>query len=119
MTNDDRIRNEYDVDLIHRKSVLDKLCEHCRTEFDGNCPNPYGRCKEYEVIDQIPQFPFKHGHWIDTRIQEVKECSECGDWYTMPLLFVNDIPHVYPYNFCPNCGADLRETFEADESEEE
>ena len=42
----------------------------------------------------------KRGKWITQQFSSWAECSECHDWY--------DIESVQ-YNFCPNCGADMRE----------
>lgn len=38
-----------------------------------------------------------HGYWEDCRIRGTltQSCSVCGD----------DCGVLYPYNFCPNCGA--------------
>jgi rubrerythrin len=48
------------------------------------------------VVTEISSIE-KRGKWIDNGDCEYL-CSECG----MSLLFE---PH---YNFCPNCGADMR-----------
>ena len=63
------------------------------------------------VIEQIPAAdvrPVVHGHWISTKEAEdmgdiMKEftCSVCGccEW---------DCTESESFNFCPNCGADMR-----------
>ena len=40
------------------------------------------------------------GHWIwyEVRGQMLPYCSECG----------NGLDVIYEYNFCPDCGADMR-----------
>ena len=45
--------------------------------------------------------PLPKGHWINYKDEH--RCSECnevitGDWY-----------EEYWYDFCPNCGADMRD----------
>ncbi len=41
--------------------------------------------------------PVVHGHWEECEIRGTltQSCSVCG----------NDCGVLYPYNFCPNCGA--------------
>lgn len=41
-----------------------------------------------------------HGEWKEMwhSGKDVYSCSECFEAYKMPIL----------YNFCPNCGADMR-----------
>lgn len=51
-----------------------------------------------EIIDSIPSAdvrPNIHGHWIAT--PECDTCSECH------------FKVVAGFNFCPHCGADMRE----------
>jgi Zn finger protein HypA/HybF involved in hydrogenase expression len=58
------------------------------------------------------------GHWIEKEVfdnqdSEVIEsyqsarCSHCGKYHTTPYSYFFD-----NYNFCPNCGADMRERSE-------
>lgn len=46
----------------------------------------------------------KRGKWIPHEDEDGEhygdKCSECGEWYVMPYGKTN---------FCPNCGADMRE----------
>lgn len=59
-----------------------------------------------EVIDNQPEQPSRQkGHWvgIDDEPCDVYECDRCGTTYdTVDNTW--DLP-----NFCPNCGADMRE----------
>lgn len=88
-------------DLISRSGLLNKwnaLSERGRTEFD-------------QVIMTQPTIeavPVVHGEWkfcdISTSYLEPPsgdtcECSVCG--------FIIDVSETN-YNFCPNCGADMR-----------
>ena len=51
--------------------------------------------------------PNIHGHWerptgkITPFGDETIQCTECG--------FFTEEDSIYVYNFCPNCGADMRE----------
>lgn len=47
----------------------------------------------------IEAVPVVHGHWSRTDdLEETFMCSVCG----------YDTEDYIPYNFCPNCGADMQ-----------
>ena len=47
----------------------------------------------------------KYGKWIQKGdYHYILNCSECEEPYRMPYDFK---ANVYPYNFCPNCGANM------------
>ena len=86
-------------DLINREALKRVIRIEC---------NPYGAPTiEYEsgkrvleLIDRAPAFDITarpKGEWIG---QGVKRCSRC-DW----LIASEDL---WQYNFCPNCGSDMR-----------
>ena len=55
----------------------------------------------------------KKGEWQDCEVIDIEDttiedvqsqrCSVCGRYLTTPYLY-----YFKPYNFCPNCGADMR-----------
>lgn len=53
----------------------------------------------------------KRGEWEDVVSDDneflIHACSVCGHGYHMPFDFKGNI---YFHNFCPNCGADMRDT---------
>jgi hypothetical protein len=56
----------------------------------------------------------RHGKWIKDR--DTLKCSECGFGYFPASCFFGDgcCKHTeykgdYKFNFCPDCGADMRE----------
>ncbi len=66
-----------------------------------------------QYIKALPTVePEKHGRWIvcddlyktiDGRVFDgYRECSVCGEMY----------PYFPEHNYCPNCGADMREVSE-------
>ena len=64
------------------------------------------RIKVIEAIDNTPTIEPKHGRWLETDYvdsddQPMCRCSECD------YLF-----NWTGWNFCPNCGADMRESKE-------
>lgn len=62
------------------------------------------RHKDCPLVSASDMRPVVHGRWIEFETDwppRRNRCSECG-YTTNPWL-----AHVY--NFCPNCGADMRE----------
>ena len=54
------------------------------------------------LMPSIDAVPIVRGHWnIDKSFMPfISTCSECGAVY--------DIDGVFEWNYCPNCGADMR-----------
>lgn len=89
LTDDDK-----EVIRIHLNAFKEKLCNQYR----------WNEAKEYEeLIDRLMnlQPERKKGKWINRSLNicypewERYTCSECGK-------------HSYIYDYCPNCGADMR-----------
>ena len=65
------------------------------------------------IIKDEPTIEPEHGTWQEKSIETVAEsgitevqaarCSKCGKYHTTPYLYYFD-----EYNFCPNCGSDMR-----------
>ena len=91
-------------DLIEREAVLDAICDNCKFETDLERYMACSTCKDVEMIKAIPSARPK-GEWMP--IIEANEfgeayqagiyCSECGETLGCGA------------NFCPFCGADMRE----------
>ena len=95
-------------DLISRHEAIDALCDNC-DNVQAVCA--HYPCKQYKAIEVLPsaQPERKKGHYIGEAdgyadgelVYDIWSCSECGcyfeDWDEQPT-----------YNFCPNCGADMR-----------
>ena len=95
-------------DLISKQQAIRWVKTEC---------NPYGKpTLEFEsgkkVIEHLEQMPSAQperikGHWIDAVIPNdsgglpVIVCDKCNTFF--PLQFGDG------HNFCPNCGADMRE----------
>lgn len=54
-------------------------------------------------IEHLPSAQ-KKGHWIEDEDGDGRHCSECGSDYCYLISRCEE------YNFCPNCGADMRES---------
>ena len=87
--------------------------------------HPYSKGKNIptaEVLDMLSRIPaadvqpVKHGENIATEYDEVDQfvCSECGielqNWVRVERDEDDgdETHHEYRFNFCPNCGADVR-----------
>ena len=103
-------------DLISRQAAIDAMKEH-RALYCDNTPDAFSKLSHAEksrvdeldtaiaTLVNLPPAEPNRGTWIDTGSNEgwyAREyrCSECGD--TM----------LGEANYCPNCGADMREVTE-------
>ncbi len=99
-----------DFDVISRQVAIDAVkayftdCQIEDADWHGN-----GIEYELESLPSVDAVPIKHGHYVGEAdgyangelVYDVWKCSECGcvfeDEYEKPT-----------YNYCPNCGADMR-----------
>lgn len=107
-------------DLIRRQAAIDAICEECHMETD------YHRCEGYKkdsrwceystALNDLPsaQPERKKRKWVEVAVTDgydkdgiktlisVMQCDQCG-------FIVNAVEgHMAQYNYCPNCGADMR-----------
>ena len=99
-------------DLISRQAAIEAVME-C---YDNDELFEVYEEKLRELPPSQPEQPEpKRGEWLERDvIDEPKgkhitqwqsaRCSVCGRYHTTPYLY--SFTH---YNFCPNCGADMRE----------
>jgi len=75
-----------------------------------------------EITNRLPSadvVEVKHGKWKHNKNNDVIKCSECG-FGIMDSTFVWKIRNCCgtiednPFNFCPDCGADMREREESE-----
>lgn len=99
------------TDYISREKAIEIICGQCA--FKDACDaGVEPRCSYYIRISQSSAAdvrPVVRGHYIGeydgyadgNPVYDMWYCSECGccfeDWDEKPT-----------YNFCPNCGADMR-----------
>jgi hypothetical protein len=109
---DDYISRE---EFIEQKRKL--YCENCSRRKDSKGKTVYEigdapcrACGIGDVLDDLDDFPAAdvrpvvRGKWIDA-VQSCHDsphviCSMCGEYYWR---------YFNKFNFCPNCGADMRE----------
>ena len=96
-------------DLISRQAAIDALREYL---IGKRCPDDGTltcRLIENEVINKLPPIQPKRGKWIKTaRWGRVYYCDQCRNY----LDFDGVNAGRGSTNFCPNCGADMREVTE-------
>ena len=92
-------------DLIRRRDVVKVICENCKLETDFDRYRACGICRHVEAINSIPSAERK-GEWISEsgKIASFWVCSECD----FPATVADEINDIKYFNFCPNCGADMR-----------
>ena len=90
----------------------EELKEHCEKQIEScemwakhKGEEPHGNIyEEHKLILELLEQEPRKGHWIDrwdkVLLCEDKNCSVCG--YLAQTK----------YNYCPNCGADMREAKE-------
>lgn len=96
---------------IKREAAIRVICDCCAVCADIECcdyaKGSYGGCKEIEGIRAIPAADVKlvvRGKWKDA-VQGAHDsphvrCSICGEYFWR---------YFRDFDFCPNCGADMRE----------
>ncbi|MGI5958997.1 MAG: hypothetical protein ACOX60_06250 [Massiliimalia sp.] len=93
---DEYINKEEALNEIRRKCICGYL------PFRSNTPEGIMIYEVIRVIDSMPAAdvrPVVRGKWVKTDVG-IYECSICAHPET--------VHEVLRYNFCPNCGADMR-----------
>ena len=106
-------------DLISRQAAIDAIVNRETTTTKGTeYLDGYAKC-QHDILDIINQLPSaqperKKGKWVEVAVTDgydkdgiktwisVMQCDQCG-------FIVNAVEgHMAQYNYCPNCGADMR-----------
>ena len=93
-------------DLISRQAAINGADEIIRRDRSGNNDVVKAMTAWKEWVKALPSAEPKKGKWIPSEegSTEAGSCSNCG-WTA--YLYENDVVGM-PY--CPNCGADMRES---------
>lgn len=92
-------------EYIEKEAALNSVCYDCCEQ--AFCGSP---CVDYERISGLPPAdvkPVVKGEWIeapDYLFDNVYTCSACGSEFVLEA----GTPEDNEYNFCPNCGAEMR-----------
>ena len=108
-------------DLIRRSDAIKAIANlHILADeekiFKVYADNPHSMTTDFEgtlidainAIKSIPTIEPKRGRWIGGDV--LTNCSICGEAWDLKYLggqemwYTGELP-----NFCPNCGADMRE----------
>ena len=81
--------------MIYLDDAIGAVSKACH-EFRGI----FGECKDGLLALPSAQPERKKGKWIDNTF-----CSECGWIHEVESGFIGSVKR---FNFCPNCGADMR-----------
>lgn len=113
----DKARNGFEVDdgmddLISRRAAIDAVCmewcgvkhQDCKHPFDVEKDDDYW-CDGCETalltLSDLPSAEPKTGEWVWSKDNASWCCGTCG-------CVFEEIEWKPEYNFCPNCGADMR-----------
>lgn len=83
---------EWTVNSVTIGDILDSVCDDYPVHESSQAK---GKWLEREV----------HGKGnVDIEEWQSAKCSACGRYHTTPYMY-----YYTDYNYCPNCGADMRE----------
>ena len=104
--------------------ALIPMMKYATTDSEvGIFPIKIGLNDIVKVINDMPTADVREnvrGEWLEREVTEdvgqgIQEwqqarCSVCGKWHTTPYMY-----YFSDYNFCPNCGADMKGEKHADD----
>jgi hypothetical protein len=106
-------KNDLGADCISRADALALYCDKCGLY---NC---ISKCASYRAVEKMPSVTPqpKKGHWIESDYgnmitQHRWYCSECGGIHNDPESGKWREVFDFKYDYCPLCGADMREVEE-------
>ena len=92
-------------DYIDREAAIESLCCDCSATRDCR---PGERCVDYQRLKAIPAADVverKKGEWVP--VTNGRGGSECNLCHVYAPSYKSG--REYRSNFCPNCGAEMRE----------
>ena len=104
------LKAKTDGDLISRQDAIDAVDRVDEAHMRLKGRPMLGWCTLLDEIESLPSAEPKTGEWIQKDMYADRFCSEC-DYAVWDS-------EAEEYNFCPNCGADMR-CGESDERREE
>ena len=113
-------------DAISREAVINEI-QHAEINFTITSKVDFSEYKKeiQEIIDHIVEAqinavnelpsvqPSRKGHWIEEDMFDgdvAYRCSACNELFCI----IEGTPKDNEYNFCPNCGAEMRGDTDAD-----
>ena len=104
--------NPNSLDCISRQAAINAI-DKCYCGGEDSCGEPWiykeNAVEAIQMIEPIPSAEPKKGKWIKSgKWGRVYKCNQCGNF----LDFDGVNAGRGDANFCPNCGADMREVTE-------
>ena len=103
------------AEYIEREAVMQKFADHVRRSNNSDfAPAPTWN-EAVQIVEDFPAAdvrPVVRGKWEQKEVFEAKGhvdelqsafCPVCQRYHTTPYSY-----YFTNYNFCPNCGADMR-----------
>lgn len=93
-------------DLISRQAAIEAVNHICPVDTEYDC-TLLDRVDVRCVLLDLPSAERKKGRWIETDDGwdgVYYECSCCKEAFTL----IDGTPTDNLYNYCPNCGAEMR-----------
>ena len=97
-------------DLISRQASIDAVHKSYDVILDFKTDGKTISSSIEDILSSLPSAQPKHGYWIESHehIYIANGVKEWTNWYCSEC----DAPNNNPTDFCPHCGADMREVSE-------
>lgn len=103
-------------DTIYRQAAIEQvLAGKLSDDSFVECVEECNSMIEWavDVLMNLPSVEQKRGKWIHREDMDYKDENGVFHWHGMcgECEFIHDFldGHTAQYNFCPNCGADMRQ----------
>ena len=99
------------AEYIAREALLKKIGDEYDLNYGEILTDPqkfFGMVEDAPAADVVPVV---HGRWVEKEepyFDIIYDCSVCGESF----CFIEGGPSENLYKYCPNCGADMRGSFQ-------
>ena len=99
------IKGEEMSEYIDREAAIQALCKLCLA--NGNCGHTCRKILALEAIPAADVRPVVKGKWVN--MGDFCSCSACSGTRLKEINTVYGKAIWIKYDFCPNCGAEMKE----------
>ena len=89
-------------EYIEREALLTRVVDGFRGQVDHGLLVRI--CMTISAAEPADVAPVKRGRWNGFGDDSTWACNQCGE----PFILLEGTPQENRYNFCPDCGADMR-----------